>query len=52
MEVTDLGDPAKIIGIEIVISENSIIISQEKKSLKEKECSMQIQCLCQWIQIS
>ena len=29
-EVTDLGDPAKIIGIEIAISENSIIISQEK----------------------
>ena len=29
-EVTDLGDPAKIIGIEIAISKNSIIISQEK----------------------
>ena len=29
-EVTDLGDPAKIIGIEIAIRKNSIIISQEK----------------------
>ena len=29
-EVTNLGDPAKIIGIEIAISKNSIIISQEK----------------------
>ena len=50
-EVTDLGDLAKIIGIEIAISKNSIIISQEKyikKILKkEKECSMQIWCLCQ-----
>jgi len=29
-EVTDIGEPNKIVGIEITINENSISISQQK----------------------
>ena len=47
--VMDMGEPAKISGIEVTQNDNSIQISQLKPFLKEREWWMQIQFQCQGI---